>query len=298
MRLLIVGGAGYFGARLAEALQSDAEVTVTLRSVSPVREAWLKRRGLACLRYDSAVHANIEVEGQFDAIINLAMPSTSEATRDPEAACEKALSTARACVKLLDRGQASRLLHFSSFHVYGGGGRDRFDETDVPEPIHPYGHAHLACEKFLCSDERTWILRPSNMVGVPAHSDLGDQARLLFVDLCRQAANGAMKLQNDGFSYRDFLPFPDAVAAVRLLLSCNPQAVRLFNLAQGQSIRLDEAALLIQQSAPKMPTFEFGNGQDAFRQPFAIHTNRMQQLGWRPTASLSEEAARMVQFFL
>ncbi len=298
MRLLIVGGAGYFGARLAEALQNAAEVTVTLRSTSPIKEAWLQQSGLCHVRYDSAVHDGIAVDGRFDAIINLAMPGAAEAARDPEAAHAKALSAARACVKLLDNGQAARLLHFSSFHVYGAGGRDCFDESDAPAPVHPYGLAHLACEQFLSGDERVWIVRPSNMFGAPAHADLGDQARLLFVDLCKQAASGTMKLQNDGLSYRAFLPFPDGIAAVRLLLRAEAQPTRLFNLASGESMRLDEVARLIQMAAEATPTLEFGSGQDAFRRPFTIRNERLRKLGWQPTASLSEEAAKMVQFFL
>ncbi len=297
MRYLIVGGAGYFGSRLAEALQGEAEVTVTRRSDSPIKEDWIKRRGLWGVRFDSAVSDTIAVEGRFDAIINLAMPGAAEATRDPEAAREQALSTVRACVRLLDAGQAARLLHFSSFHVYGTGGRSSYDEADEPAPIHPYGHAHLACEKYLANDERAWIVRPSNMVGTPAHADLGDQAKLLFVDLCLQAAAGVMKLQNDGLSYRDFLPFSDAIAAARLLLRASPQKERLFNLAHGESLRLDEAARLIQRSASVPPTLEFGNGQDAFRQPFNVRTNRLKNLGWQPAASLEDEASHMVKFF-
>jgi len=298
LRVLIVGGAGYFGARLAVALQNVAEVTVTLRSVSPIKDAWLQQSGLGHVRYDSAIHDAIEVDGRFDAVINLAMPGALEAAHDPEAAHVKALSVARDCVKLLDNGQAARLLHFSSFHVYGAVGRNCFDESDEPAPAHPYGLAHLACEQLLSDDERVWIVRPSNMFGVPAHADLGDQARLLFVDLCKQAASGTMKMQNDGHSYRAFLPFPDAFAAVRLLLQNSNKTVRLFNLASGKSMRLDETAKLIQMAAEVPPTLEFGSGQDDFRCPFTIRNERLRKLGWQPTASLSEEAAKMVQFFL
>jgi nucleoside-diphosphate-sugar epimerase len=296
-RVLIVGGAGYFGARLAEALAAEHAVTITQRSSSAVRDAWIARAGLQTVHFDSANAELIDVAGAFDAIINLAMPGAAEAARDPAAAMRRALATARACVRLLDEGRALRLLHFSTFHVYGAGGREVFSEDDAPAPIHPYGHTHLACEQLLGADSRVWMVRPSNMVGAPAHADLGDQAKLMFVDLCQQAARGAMKLNNDGLSYRDFLPFDDAITAVRLLLTAKPQSQCLFNLAHGSAIRLDEAARLIRDASPVPPTLEFGSGTDAFRQPFGIKIERLQQLGWQPQASLAAEAARLIKFF-
>jgi nucleoside-diphosphate-sugar epimerase len=295
-RILIIGGTGYFGARLAQALSATHEVTVTLRSSTPERLRWLEHSGLNFVRYNST-EAPLHAPGEFDAIVNLAMPGAAEAARDPEAARTGALSTAQSCLQWLNSGRASRLLHFSSFHVYGTGGRPLFSETDPPSPIHPYGHAHWACEQLLAPDDRVCIVRPSNMVGAPAHADLGDQSSLMFVDLCRQAAHGTMKLHNDGLSYRDFLPFEDAISAVRLLLSAPAPSERLFNLACGHALRLDEAAHLIQKASSTSPCLQFGSGQDAFRTPFTIDTSRLRNLGWLPSASLEKEASQLVQFF-
>jgi len=297
MRLLVVGGTGYFGARLSEVLRNEHEVTVTHRSLSPARAEWIKRTALNAVSFDSAADEAIPVKGVFDVIINLAMPGATEAGRDSGAALERALATAKACVRLLDDDRAKQLVHFSTFHVYGAGGREKFDESDVPAPVHPYGQTHWACEQMLAEDERVCLLRASNLVGAPAHADLGDQAKLLFLDLCRQAANGAIKLHNDGLSFRDFLPFDDAIDAVKLLLQTPWQAVRLFNLASGNSMRLDEIAVLIQHAAPNTSLIEYGTGQDAFRSPFSINIERLRALGWQPRASLTKDAAAIVKFF-
>lgn len=296
-RLLIVGGAGYFGARLAAALQADCDVILTQRTISALRSEWIARSGLRVLNYDSARDDALPLEGKVDAVINLATPGATEAASDPAAARFRALATVQACVQLLHSGQAKRLLHFSTFHVYGAGGRARFDEADAPCPMHPYGEIHWACEQALKHEADAWLLRPTNMVGVPAHADLGNQARLLFLDLCRQAATGAMKLHNDGHSFRDFLSFDDAIQAVKRLLAAPAPSERLFNLASGTSLRLDAVASLIQGVTHPTPSIEFGTGQDAFRAPFTVATERLQQLGWNPIASLADEARALVQFF-
>ncbi|MBK8742591.1 MAG: NAD(P)-dependent oxidoreductase [Betaproteobacteria bacterium] len=124
--VLIVGGAGYFGARLAEELSIDHSVTITQRSRSAERDAWVSRRGLRSVAFDSARSDTIIVDGQFDAIVNLAMSSAAQAAGDLAAVRGDALEAVDACMRLLDEGRARRLLHFSTFHVYGNGNREVF----------------------------------------------------------------------------------------------------------------------------------------------------------------------------
>lgn len=296
-RYLIVGGAGYFGARLAEALARTAKVTITQRSESPARREWTLRAGVEAVVFDSGRSLDIPVDGNFDAIVNLAMPGASEAASEPVAGRERSLATAGACLKILEQGRAARMVHFSTFHVYGGGGRIRYEETDIPAPVHPYGAIHLAVEELVLETEGVVVVRPSNLVGAPAHSDLGDQGGLFFLDLCRQAVAGRLRLKNDGLSYRDFLPFDDAIAAVRLLLDTKLVGIRLVNLACGSAMRLDSVARLISDTAGDCPPIEYGAGRDAFRAPFEVSVERLRALGWAPRASLANEAGRIIDFF-
>lgn len=292
-RYLLVGGAGYFGARLAEAL--EGEVVVTQRSAAQEREAWAREHGIEMVNYDSTA-GGLNVAGEFDAIVHLASPGAAEAARDPEAAMQRAQRAAEDCLSLLKAGRAGRLLHFSTFHVYGAGGRERFMESDAPAPIHPYGHSHAECEKLVLAHENTLVLRPSNMVGAPAHAALGDQAKLMFLDLCRQAAAGAIRMHNDGLSYRDFIPFEDAFSAVQVLLNAPLNGERIFNLACGQSLRLDDVARMIQREA-HIESLEFGNGTDAFRAAFEVDVSRLKALGWLPRSSLEQETCRILSYF-
>jgi len=295
-RYLVVGGSGYIGARLAQDLALDSQVVVTRRTQSQARAEWLARAGLGAVDFDSAAQDSLPVTGSFDAVVNLAMPAASQAARDPLACRAYAIAAAQACLRLLTDGRAKRLLHFSSFHVYGGAARAHYSEEEPAAPQHPYGEIHLACERLVLAHPNTLVLRPSNIVAAPAHADLGEQASLLVMDLCRQAARGAMRLNNDGLSYRDLLPFDDAAAAVRLLLAGQFPAGQALNLAQGQARRLDDVARLIQRVAGQ-PTLEFGTGRDSFRQPFSISTARLQALGWRPSAELADEVRQAISFF-
>lgn len=299
-RLLIVGGSGYFGARLAEALADDWDVAVTVRSDTPARAAWLAERGIASFRYDSSRDADLP-GGDFDALVNLAMPGAQAAGKDADAAMAQGRSTAAACLAALRADRAARLVHFSTFHVYGGHAAALYTEDMPKAPGHPYGKTHLAIEGDLTASDfadRIAILRPTNMVGAPAHGDLGEQAGLIFLDLCRQVAEtGAMTLRNDGQSYRDILPFGDAIAAVELLLRATSGWNNLFNLGAGQAITMQALAETIAAAAPQPAPITYGDGTDAFRSPFTVDVSRLGALGWAPSASIADEARRTIAAF-
>ncbi len=299
-RLLLVGGSGYFGARLAEALAADWDVAVTVRSDTPARAAWLAARGIASHGYDSSADAALP-GGDYDAVVNLAMPGAQAAGKDAEAAMAQARSTATACLAALRGGAAARLVHFSTFHVYGGHAAALYGEDMPKAPGHPYGKTHLAIEGELTASDvadRIAIVRPTNMVGAPAHRDLGEQAGLIFLDLCRQVAeSGAMSLRNDGQSYRDILPFGDAITAVDLLLRAENGWNDIFNLGAGQAITMQALAESIAAAAPPPVSIAYGDGTDAFRSPFTVDISRLAALGWKPSADIADEARRTIAAF-
>lgn len=298
---LIVGGAGYFGARLAEALTGTHDVTVTYRSVSQVRQDWLDRAGVIALTYDSARQEGFATDAGFDLVINLAMPGAREGQVDPAGALDRALITARAVAGLRAEGRAGRIVHFSTFHVYGNAGAPVYQEDSIAEPKHPYGVTHLAVERYFADNPYAAdiaILRPTNMVGAPAHFDLGDQAGLIFLDLCRQVAKtGRMVLRNDGFSYRDVLAFSDAISAVRLLAETADLGPRVFNLAAGTAVTLKAIAEGIAARLPDDVAIDYGDGTDQYRSGFHVDISRLTALGWAPRHSFHDEAARTVAAF-
>jgi nucleoside-diphosphate-sugar epimerase len=298
-RLLIVGGAGYAGARLAEGLQEVFDVTVTVRTSTPERRAWLARTGIASVPFNSAHQSRLPVDTDFAAIVNLAMPSAAEAKRDQTSAVARALAAADASLHLLRTGGARRLIHFSTFHVYGGA-RRHYEEGADPAPIHPYGQTHLTVERLLLAEHGApdvLVVRPTNLIGAPAHGALGDQGGLIFLDLCRQAAGGRMQLRNDGGSYRDILPLSDALAAVRRLVAEDRPDCFIYNLAWGKATRLEAIAKTIALAAPTHVDIVYGDGTDAFRAPFTVATDGLAALGWHPIGDIAAEAQRCISFF-
>ncbi|MFQ3581317.1 NAD(P)-dependent oxidoreductase [Chloracidobacterium validum] len=299
---LIIGGGGYVGARLAEDLAQVGHVLVTGRRRSAIRDRWLARHlgRITWQTYDAATDGTLPVEGDYVAVFNLATPSAAEAAAQPDAARHQALATVEAAVQLVATGRARRLLHFSTFHVYGAPSetapRPWYRESDPPTPTHPYGVMHAACEAYLSAANlpNTIIVRPTNLIGAPAHLDLGPQQQLMFLDLCWQAVqHRVMTLRTDGLAYRDFLPLASALAGIHRLLSseCPP---RQCHLAAGQAMPLRDLAERIRQVAAAQygweVTLAFGKHPDAFRHPFQVDITALHELGWSPAGGETLDA--------
>lgn len=305
-RVLIAGGLGYVGSRLASALSSEASVTVTSRTLSAEREAWLKKHSdITWVGFNSADHDRLALEDHLDCIVNLATPSASEAARDESAALELGLRTLRACVDLAKRARAD-LIHFSTFHVYGAHKRKRFSEDDPASPTNAYGRIHKRCEQAAVEgslDGAVWVVRPTNIVGAPAHVDLGPQSSLIFLDLCRQAATDhRLSLRTNGRAYRDFVPMTDAIIAVELLLKQEKSGpTRVLNLSSSKAMRLDELARSIQRESAKALGVEihaqFGDGVDFFSEPFEVANDWLRNLGWEPHGSIKDDIRETIGFF-
>lgn len=300
-RALIIGGAGYFGARLAEDLATTHDVVVTYRSLPPLRHRWLEDRGLKSFHYDASTTHSLEIEDPIDLLVNLAMPGAREAARNKDGALALARRTAELCASLVLSGQVCRQIHLSTFHVYGGSESRAYAEAGPVKPLNPYGLIHCEVEKLLQASagaHSIYILRATNLIGAPAHLDLGDQSRLVFLDLCRQAAqHGRLVLGNDGASYRDMLPFADAIDAVRRLAHDVATPYRLFNLAAGQAMNLRSLAETIAGGVPGEVEVSYGIATDAYRNRFEVDVSRLRGLGWKPELDLYKEVTATLDKF-
>ncbi len=306
-RFLILGGAGYLGARIAQLLLELGEVTVTARNLTPAKQVWARSQGtkLTLRAFDSSAVEPVSLRGPFDCVLNLATPGSSESAKDPQRARAGALASAELALQLVKTGAASRLVHFSSFHVYGQPGQTAYDESDTPHPKHPYGQTHLAVEESLrphMENHSVLVLRPTNMVAAPAHPDLGLQDKLLFLDCCRQAArDGIIRLVNEGGAQRDFLPLADALSAIKQIATAERVPSGTYNLALGKSQSLRTFVERIAKTASGLLDREirlaYGDGRDPYDKPFSVATAALQSLGWKPKADFEPEIRSSLRFF-
>ena len=248
-RVLVTGGFGYLGGRIAVELVRDPKFIVRLgsRKNQPVPQ-WLPKAEIVkldVLDLDSLQKAMADVQ----AVVHLAAMNESECLVDPgKAILINTLGTWNVLQAAI-KSQVERFIYFSTAHVYGAPLVGHISENTLPRPIHPYAITHHAAEDHVLAahDQKKIIgivLRLSNGFGAPIHTNI-DRWTLLVNDLCCQLVQtGQMVLKSSGLQQRDFIPLEDVARAVRYFLRLTRVQCEdgLFNLGAGLSLSVWEMA--------------------------------------------------------
>ncbi|MEU3558252.1 SDR family oxidoreductase [Streptomyces fragilis] len=136
MEMLIVGGSGFLGTELVRRAVTAGHATSTTYSSRPPRDgghpvAWYRLD----LRNTDQVQ-RVMAEARPQVVIN-ASSGLADWAVTAEGPVRLALAAARS---------GSRLIHVSSDAVFSGRSRLHYDESQLPDPITPYGAAKAAAE--------------------------------------------------------------------------------------------------------------------------------------------------------
>lgn len=261
-RILVTGGLGYVGGRVATALAADSnyQVVLTTRSQAIAQVDWLPQAEVISLDLMSNQDCLRACQG-IDTVVHLAALNEIESGKDPQQALQV---TGLGSLKLLQASQSaevSRFIYFSTAHVYKAPLVGTIDETLVPRPAHPYAITHKAAEDFvLAAGDRTpintLVIRLSNGFGAPTHADV-NRWTLVANDLCRQAVtSGKLTLKSPGLQWRDFVALEDVGRAVHHFLSPDIDwGNGIFNLGGDSPLRIIDVAEIIQQRCQQVLGF-------------------------------------------
>lgn len=253
-RVLITGGFGYVGGRVAQALAAaGCEVRLATRQVSAATPNWLPAAELALLNWSARATLASACAG-MDAVVHLAAMNEIDSARDPVGAL---LANGVATLELLDaaiQGGVKRFVYMSTAHVYGAPLQGRIDERTLPRAQHPYAITHKVAEDFVLAAHDQGriegvVLRLSNGFGAPAHAGI-DRWTLIVNDLCRQAVvSDCLRLKSAGLQRRDFVTLHDVGGAVAHCLALSKEALGdgLFNLGGDCALRIVDMAQLVRE---------------------------------------------------
>ncbi|MFH9740115.1 SDR family oxidoreductase [Streptomyces roseolus] len=154
MTVLIIGGSGFLGTELVRrAASAGCRPAATFHS----------RPG----GHDGATWHHLDLRDPFrleevlDTVTPTAVINATSGGADWAVTAEGGIRLARAAA---ERG--IRLVHVSSDAIFSGTGRERYDESCLPDPLTPYGAAKATAEtavRLLCSD--AVVARTSLIIG-------------------------------------------------------------------------------------------------------------------------------------
>lgn len=257
MNVLIAGGLGYVGGRIASQLAGRDGFQVVVTTRDPARRRRPFSQGEIVATADALQPAAL-ARRKIDAVIHLATPTETLSNRSPLAALQ---ANASVTLPLLEAARAGGVRHFiyiSTVHVYGTPLKGRIDETSCPAPVQPYAIIHRTAEDFALSaagkDFRVTVLRLANAVGAPIDTAV-DRWSLLANDLCREAAlRRRLVLRSSGRQWRNFLPLSDVGRAAEHLLQ-TPAPSGVYNLAGERSCRVAEVVDLVAERCDALWNF-------------------------------------------
>jgi len=272
MRILIAGGFGFLGGRLAEYLSAQGhEIVIGSRMLkapySKFHDVEVKK-----MEWNSKSALSKICEG-IDVVIHAAGMNSKECSEDPKGALNfNGRGTNRFAIAACGAG-VKKFIYLSTAHVYASPLVGSITEETETLNTHAYATSHLAGENSLLSigkSSKMWtiVLRLSNAFGVPVHRSVNCWM-LLINDLCKQAVQKKkLILKTDGLQLRDFISLQEVCRVIGKITVANERfrVNHVFNVGSGTSKSVREMATLVQHRSRKvlgfLPELSFSSAEN------------------------------------
>lgn len=231
MKVLVTGGAGFLGKHLVEALLERGDEVRVLDRPSPSTEL-LAKRGVAI--YDGDIRRKddlIEPMRGVDGVLHLAaMSGVWRPMSDYHAV--NVTGTENVCRAALETG-VSRLVHISSWTVYGMGTPGGAAEDAPFRPFEPYSASKVIGDRLvqrMIADDGlpAAIIRPDTIFGPGDHQHIGRIADRL--------RSGNFILVGSGRNTIPFVYVSDVVQGLLLALDRPEARGHAYNIASDQPV--------------------------------------------------------------
>lgn len=311
MNILITGGFGYIGGRVAQHLgkiYGDENILLFVKN-NKIKPDWVGDKKI--LSGDVLDISSLEAACKdIDVIIHLAALNEIDSERNPLKALringEGTLNLVNAAIA----NKVRRIIYFSTFHVYGLNSLGGITENTVPLPVHPYAITHHVAEDFIRmvdnkKEIQGVILRLSNGFGYPAHPRV-NRWSLVVNNLCLQAVlTNKIILKSSGKQYRDFITLTDVSRCVEHFISVDRSKLdnenRIYNLGGEFSISILNMAKLIEERCGKtlniVPEIIVGKDTNPkLEKPVHYNIDKIKKIGFRLVSNINEEIDRTLVF--
>ena len=157
MKILITGGTGFLGQRLASALlDKQLQAELVLADIAPLRDATLQADArVTSVTGDLRDLLSQGVLNGIDGVFHLAAAVSGECEVDIDVGLRANLDTTRALLDACRRQpKPARLVFSSSLAVFGGDMPAVITDTTLPMPQNSYGTQKFICEQLIADYTR------------------------------------------------------------------------------------------------------------------------------------------------
>jgi len=301
-RVLITGGAGFIGSRLALELERrypNAQVTIVDDFRSGAFSNLIGFRGDLVAEDLASMDLRARFRpGAFDQIFHLAS-ITDTTCADARVMIANNLEAFR---RVVDYARPSRtpVVFASSAGVYGirGGGRMAEDHPVRPATVYAFSKALLENlarrEAVTLPGFRLIGLRYFNVYG-PGEAHKGRAASMVYQLAAQMLAGRRPRIFKHGEQRRDFVHVNDAVEAA--LLAAAAEESGCYNVGSGRATSFNELVALLNRTLGTAYEPEYVENPYGFYQPHteADLARAAERLGYAPTYAIEQGVAEYVK---
>lgn len=299
---LVLGGAGFIGSHLAEALAREGHRVKVFDRPHVDRLPLFSRQGFEIFTGDflnpQALAPALRGTEVVYHLVSTTLPKTSN--DNPLYDIESnVLGSLRLLALCREHGVRKVVFVSSGGTVYGLPRAVPLDEGHPTEPICSYGIHKLAVEKYLHLAHRLHgldycILRPANLYGPRQRLDIAQGAVAVFLD--RALRDQPIQIWGDGSVVRDYVYVGDAVDAIVKAARFEGEP-RIFNLGSGVGASLNQLVGEIRQLLGRPVRVEYTEAR-AVDVPVSVLdcTLARRHLGWSAGTSLAEGLKRTCEW--
>ncbi len=307
MRALVTGGAGFIGSHIVRGLLASGHEVRVIDNLSTGRLANLDEVIEEIELYELDIRDADGLRAPLvgcDAVIHLAaLPSVPRSIADPSASHETNATGTLNVLRAARDAEVGRVVSASSSSIYGAAQGLPKREGMRPLPISPYAVSKLAAESYCQSfyevyGLETVALRYFNVFG-PRQDPNSEYAAVIPKFIRAFRLGEAPVIFGDGQQSRDFTYVDNVVAANLAALSTAGIGGRVYNIACGAGITLNEIAARLREAlaADVEPTHGPDRVGDV-RHSLADISAARTDLGYEPEVGLEDGIRRTVAHYL
>ncbi len=252
MRVLITGGSGFVGKRVAKRLAARGDNVVIFDLA--VADALAKTAGITVFGGDVTAMADVAKAfsgAPIDAVVHCAaVVGVAASIKSPRKVMEVNVQGSLNVLEAMRTYGVGRMVHISSIEVYGDFCSPIVDESHALRPHMAYGISKAAVEQLGRTYRDLYGLECINLRGSWIYAPDYPRQRLpnfLVDQVCR---GEAVQIASGGDSVMDYVHAEDFVDCVVAALDCPAHGHDAYNVGSGTGVSLFQLADLVKQLVP------------------------------------------------
>ncbi|WP_070121741.1 NAD-dependent epimerase/dehydratase family protein [Bacillus marinisedimentorum] len=309
MKILVTGGAGFIGSRLAKQLIGKGHDILIMDNLHPYYDPVRKRAQLAdvkeagdflfkdenLLNEDAAL--TIFKEYQPEAVVHLAaIPGVPVSLEKPHEYIDYDIKATVNALKAAGESGARHFIFASSSSVYGEqSGMPLHEGQAWGNPVSPYAAAKFGAEAFCRAYQSIYQFDLSILRFFTVYGPWGrpDMAIPIFLD--RLLSGRKITLNGMGIA-RDFTYIDDIISGIEQALAY-PFRNETFNLGAGKPEKMETLLAMLNKHFPEMDVEQRPFRKGDVTETWANISKAGKMLGYKPKITLEEGLERTIAWY-